>query len=141
MVASGFDWLALMRQHANAERDLFANRLSDSWITAECELALEVLYAQVPMAKRRLEDGDISENLVGYVVCVMVMRVARYRIYQTESNSQYSYTLDNPVRQPTGFDMSPNLYVGSTERAMLEGSSERSGLVGTIYAGVDPLWG
>lgn len=141
MVASGFDWLALMRQHANAERDLFANRLSDSWITAECELALEVLYAQVPMAKRRLEDGDISENLVGYVVCVMVMRVARYRIYQTESNSQYSYTLDNPVRQPTGFDMSPNLYVGSTERAMLEGSSDRSGLVGTIYAGVDPLWG
>lgn len=141
MVASGFDWLALMRQHANAERDLFANRLSDSWITAECELALEVLYAQVPMAKRRLEDGDISENLVGYVVCVMVMRVARYRIYQTESNSQYSYTLDNPVRQPTGFDMSPNLYVGSTERAMLEGSSDRSSLVGTIYAGVDPLWG
>lgn len=127
------DWLSHMLQHAQTTPEVFDGRLGDEWIISECETAKEIVFAESPDAEYRYEQGDLSENLLAYVVCQMVLRVARWTLYKTESNSQYQYTMDTPVRTPSGYDMSSNLWLTDRERGLLEGNANGQGPMGTIW--------
>lgn len=133
MAYAGIDWLSQMRQHAQTSPEIFDGRLDTDWITRECETAREIVFAECPDAEYRYQQGDLSETLLAYVVCQMVLRVARWTMYRTESNGQYQYTTDSPIRTPSGMDMSANLWVTDRERALLEGNSNGRGPMGTVW--------
>lgn len=131
---AGIDWLAEMRQHAANSPEIFIDRLDENWIVTECEIAQKIAFRECPDAQYQYENGDLDDGILAYVVCQMVLRVARWTLRKTESNGQSTYTLDSPARLPSGVEMSPNLWVTNRERELLEGKSDR-GPIGTIWAG------
>lgn len=126
------DWIALMKQHGRTTPEVFDGRLSTVWIENECELAKAIALEESPYAKYRYERGELSDVILGYVVCQMVLRVARHTLYKQESSGTYSFQLNSAAPAAGGSDMSPNLWLSSGERRLLEGGGDGEA-VGTIH--------
>lgn len=130
----GIDWVSDLRTMASNEPETFVDgRLTESWVKTMCETAAEMAASEVPQVAWRVSRGRLSLRLFSYVVCSMVMRVARWSPLKSEDNGVYSYTAADPQANPPSYEASPNLYVSKRERQLLAGSSAASGgMMGTV---------
>lgn len=140
-VFKGIDWLHWMRVYALNDPGLFDQRLPNEWIVAECEMAVDIALTECPFLSYRARKGWISEATFAGIICGMVLRVARWQRFKTESNGVYSYTEHDPQSLPPGYDASPSLYLSKREKSLLEGSSSSGGPIGTVHMGLDRLYG
>lgn len=135
------DWLEWMQVNALDQPELLIDRFPKAWLLNECQIAADMVQAEVPDAAPRLQNGLLKERTLAYAVCQMVLRVVRYRQFKTESNGSYSYTNFDAQDNPPGKDGSANLYVSKREKAMLEGYSDSVGPFGTVHMGLDRAYG
>lgn len=140
--AEDVDWLHWMRVKDSSGWDIFTgNHLSDEWVQDKCETACEECFQLVPEAKPRYESGTLSERMLAEVVCSMVLRVARWTQYKSESDGSYSYTNQDESGTPPAFDASPNLKPTKHEMALLRGNSDDQTPLGTVTMGLDRVYG
>ena len=135
------DWLSHMLQHAQTTPEVFDGRLGEEWIIRECETAKEIAFTECPDAEYRYEQGDLSENLLAYVVCQMVLRVIRYTPLQGESNGSYTYDRKDDQSNPPSYDASPNLYVSKAEKELLNGKDSSRRKIGSVGMGLHRVYG
>lgn len=135
------DWVAELKAMAVNEPESFVDgRLTESWVRTMCETAADMAVNEVPQTAWRVRNGRLSLRLFVYVVCSMVMRVARYSPLKSEDNGVYSYTVADQQANPPAYEASPNLYVSKRERELLSGSrSGPGGPVGTIHVTRTPF--
>lgn len=139
--STSIDYLKWMRVFAQTSPEDFDGRLDTDWITTMCRTAEAYAFATCPAAPSRFNDESLSEDTLAYVVCEMVLRVARWQKTKQESNGTYNYTDYEPHSSPPGYDSSPNLFMTAPEKALLEGTTEDSGPMGTVQMGLDRIWG
>lgn len=86
----------------------------EQYVDAYIEAAQGLLYARIPDLGARAFESERTASLLAYVVGQMVARVFRNAdgIYKTESDGDYSYTIDTSIA--TG-----RLYVSKDELRML----------------------
>lgn len=86
----------------------------EEYVDAYIEAATGLLYARIPDLAVRVIESERTASLVSYVVGQMVARVFRNAdgIYKTESDGDYSYTIDTSIA--TG-----RLYASKDELRML----------------------
>ncbi len=83
----------------------------------------------------------MSVRTFTYVICAMVLRVARWSMRKSESNGAYTRTDQVMDMSPPGWEVSPDLHVTKKERALLTGVSEDSAPFGTVMLGLDRAYG
>lgn len=137
---SNIDWLDWMRINLLDEPQL-ADRYPNEWILLKCRVAAEMALTESSNAEPRLQSGDLSEETFAYVVCSMVLRVMRWHWLKSESNGNYSYTMQDPQPNSPAYDSSPNLYVGKREKQLLDGYAEGRGPMGTVGMGLQRIYG
>lgn len=88
----------------------------EEYVEGYLEAAKGILYERLPALPEREATSERVASLVGYVTGQMVARVFRNAdgIYKTESDGDYSYTIDTSVA-------SGRLYVSKEELRMLSG--------------------
>lgn len=136
-----FDWVEAMKLNALPYRDLLSDdRYPRAWIENTCRQAAFKCFGETNAAKR-LDSGTLDPSTFEYVCCSMVLRLIRYRMVQSESNGSYDYTLKDDQSNPPGYDASPNLYISSSERNLLNGSPSNRGHAGSIRMGLGRVYG
>lgn len=136
------DWLKWMRVKDNSGWDIFeGNHLTDEWVLDKCETACEECFQLVPEAKIRYENGRLSERILAEVVCQMVLRVARWTQFKSESDGSYSYTNQDESGNPPAYEASPTLKPTKHEKDLLRGFDEQSAPMGTVRMGLDRVYG
>jgi hypothetical protein len=134
------DYVKWMRIFAQTSPEDFKDRLGSEWVQEMCLTAADRAFAECPSARYRYANGALSERLFASVVCGMVLRVARWRRIKTESNGAYVHTDYEPHQVSPGYESSPDLFITSKEKSVLEGDAG-GGPMGTIYMDVERLWG
>lgn len=135
------DWLKWMRLKDGSGWDIFSgNNLSDDWVLDKCETACEECFELVPEAQQRWDTGRLSERMLAEVVCQMVLRVARWTQFKSESDGSYTYTNQDESGTPPAFDASPNLKPTKHEMALLRGYGDDAP-TGTVRMGLDRVYG
>ena len=136
-----FDWIEAMKVNALPYRDLFkTGRFPNEWVENTCRQAAFKCFSETNAA-RRLDSGDLDPSSFEYVCCSMVLRIIRYKMVESESNGSYDYTLKDDQSNPPGYDASPNLYLSSSERSLLDGGTSKRGRFGCVGMGVNRIYG
>lgn len=139
-IASGIDWKKYMQLELVDDRRL-ADRYSNEWVIHKCRVAANMALACSPNVEPRLNNGYLDEETFAYVVCQMVIRVMRWTDLKSETNGSYTYENRSPQDNPPSYDASPNLYVSKREKQLLLGYDEGNGPIGTVFVGVNRIWG
>lgn len=139
---SEIEWMRYMVIYGGNTSEAFAHRLDDEkWTIPHCLTACEIAFAECPTARYRLDSGALSEMTFIYVICSMVLRVARWSMRKSESNGAYTRTDQVMDMSQPGWEVSPDLHVTKKERALLTGMSEDSAPFGTAMLGLDRAYG
>lgn len=139
-IASGIDWKKYMQLELVDDRRL-ADRYSNEWIAHKCRVAANMALTCSPNVEPRLNNGYLDEETFAYVVCQMVIRVMRWTDLKSETNGSYTYENRDPQDNPPPYDASPNLYVSKREKQLLLGYEDGNGPIGTVFVGVNRIWG
>lgn len=132
------DWKKWMSFYATPDAGL--ETANEEWVEEMCRTAADIIFHTIPIAYTRYQDKLLSERVLAYVACSMVLRVADPGIH-IESNGTYSVTRDSPQANPPGFSSARDLFVSKKERALLEGTTEGRTPVGTLGMSVNRYWG
>lgn len=136
------DWIDAILTYGGNTPEAFIDRLDDEkWIIPHCLTACDIAFAECPSARYRLDSGSLSVRTFTYVICSMVLRVARWTMRKSESNGAYTHTDQVMDMTPPGWEVSPDLHVTKKERARLTGVNEDSAPFGTVTLGLDRAYG
>ncbi|KFI57521.1 hypothetical protein [Bifidobacterium cuniculi] len=135
------DWLEHMRLYAGNTREVFDNRLDDKWIKGHCLTACDIAFQECPSAEVFLESGKLPKRVFCYVVCCMVLRVARWTRVKTESNGAFQRTDQTMETNQPGWEISPDLMVTSKERSLLNCEPKGRSAFGSVSMGLNRVYG
>lgn len=136
------NWVDAIVTYGGNTPEVFIGRLDDEkWIVPHCLTACDIAFAECPSARYRLDNGTLSERTFVYVICSMVLRVARWTMRKSESNGAYTRTDQVMDMVQPGWEISPDLHVTKKERALLTGVSGDSMPFGTVQLGLDRAYG
>lgn len=137
------DWLHYMKIYGGNTPEVFKERLSKEWIVEHCLTACDVAFAECPSVEYRLATGAMRERTFIYVICSMVLRVARWDRRKSESNGAYSRVDQIMDTTQPGWEISPDLHVTKKERALLDGDNDDDGthVRFALTMGLDRVYG
>lgn len=137
------DWLHAMRIYGGNTPEVFDERLDTDWIVEHCLTACDIAFAECPAAEWRLDDGSLAERTFMYVICSMVLRVARWTMRKSESNGAYTRTDQVMDMAQPGWEISPDLHLTKKERMLLDGTNDDDGTHArfAINMGLDRIYG
>ena len=137
------DWLSYMRLYGGNTPEVFKDRLDNEWIVGHCLTACDIAFEECPAAEWRLEQGLLKERTFAYVICSMVLRVARWDRRKAEQNGAYSRTDTIMDTVQPGWEISPDLHVTKKERALLNGDNadDGSSVRFAVGMGLDRIYG